>query len=429
MKLKSKFFLVSVAVTVACCMGYFYWTGTIRICQQNLRCNEIQKKMSFGAKDVNVHSPDSKLEVSRTQRSPQMATTKNVKRTKKKPLMPENFKYYPTWEGEEDYHRDPDTWKTTCPVSLRNSQVDWFKRAFIPDIALLLHKEHFNDEEWKRLEHFQPPFGWMAANYSVVKQAVNLLPGIDKQRLLLAKKDGQGCIRCAVVGNGGILNGSRKGAEIDSHDYVFRVNGAVIKGFEQDVGTRTSFYVHTSYSITTSLYLYKHLGFKAIPQDKETQYILLPEGIRDYEWMTGLLLNTAVTSGYYKGENPRKYFTPNFTAERYFVLHPDFNRYVRNRYLKSQTMDGTDWAIYRPTTGSYSLILALHVCDIVNAYGYITEDYNKYSDHYYDINKTETIFYLNHDYDVEIKIWKKFHEAKLFNLYQKTSADQTIRKH
>ncbi|KAG2464750.1 SIA7A sialyltransferase, partial [Polypterus senegalus] len=262
----------------------------------------------------------------------------------------------------------------------------------------------------------------MAANYSVVKQAVNLLPGIDKQRLLLTKKDGQGCIRCAVVGNGGILNGSRKGAEIDSHDYVFRVNGAVIKGFEQDVGTRTSFYVHTSYSITTSLYLYKDLGFKSIPQDKETQYILLPEGIRDYEWMTGLLLNTAVSRGYYTGENPRKYFPPNFTAERYFVLHPDFNRYVRNRYLKSKTMDGTDWAIYRPTTGSYSLLLALHVCDIVNAYGYITEDYNKYSDHYYDINKTETIFYLNHDYDVEIKTWKTFHEAKLFNLYQRTSA-------
>lgn len=36
------------------------------------------------------------------------------------------------------------------------------------------------------------------------------------------RSNNSACIRCAVVGNGGILKGSEKGEEIDGHHYVFR---------------------------------------------------------------------------------------------------------------------------------------------------------------------------------------------------------------
>ncbi|XP_078697257.1 alpha-N-acetylneuraminate alpha-2,8-sialyltransferase ST8SIA3-like isoform X1 [Branchiostoma floridae x Branchiostoma belcheri] len=45
---------------------------------------------------------------------------------------------------------------------------------------------------------------------------------------------------CAVVGNSGVLLGSRCGAEIDSMDYVIRIDLPVLRGFEEDVGGRTN---------------------------------------------------------------------------------------------------------------------------------------------------------------------------------------------
>ncbi|XP_066289585.1 alpha-N-acetylneuraminate alpha-2,8-sialyltransferase ST8SIA3-like [Branchiostoma lanceolatum] len=45
---------------------------------------------------------------------------------------------------------------------------------------------------------------------------------------------------CAVVGNSGVLLGSQCGAEIDSMDYVIRIDLPVINGYEKDVGKRTS---------------------------------------------------------------------------------------------------------------------------------------------------------------------------------------------
>ncbi|XP_067226082.1 alpha-N-acetylgalactosaminide alpha-2,6-sialyltransferase 1.1 isoform X2 [Chanodichthys erythropterus] len=312
-------------------------------------------------------------------------------------LYKKNFTKLPVWDFEDVYLRDNQPRKPTCPKSFQTTEDHEFKEAVLPDIQLWLYKGHLNITEWNRLAHFNNPFGFMEYNYN-------------------GSKDG--CIRCAVVGCGGILNNSKMGKEIDSHDYVFRVNGAVTKGYEEDVGNRTSVYVHTAFSLYSSILSLKKYGFNNIPQDEGIKYVMIPEGMRDFDWLQGLLQGK-VANGSYKGVSPLKFFNGHFNESRFYVLHPDFLRYVRNRFMPSKQLQGVYWALFRPTNGAFALFLAMHTCDIVDAYGYITEDHHMYSNYYYEkLKKTRVIFYINHDYGLEIKTWKKLHDSGIIRLFQ-----------
>ncbi|XP_061469364.1 alpha-N-acetylgalactosaminide alpha-2,6-sialyltransferase 1 [Rhineura floridana] len=344
----------------------------------------------------------------------------------KKRLKAADFRSEPHWDFDDQYLLDNSTSKSSCPDSLRvkAAKSDWLKDRFLPNITLFMDRSHFSGREWERLEHFAPPYGFMELNYSLVKEVITMLPSKPYHQVLLAQNSSwpSRCISCAVVGNGGILNNSRMGQEIDSHDYVFRVNGAVTKGYEKDVGTRTSFYGFTAYSLVSSVMLLGKNGFKKIPMGKEIKYLHFLEGERDYEWLKALLLNKKVRKGFLDvyGPNPRDKFDNNFILDKYFVIHPDFLRYMKNRFLKSKTLDKSYWRLYRPTTGAFLLLTALHLCDQVSAYGYITEGYQKYSDHYYDKKWKRLIFYANHDFDLERRTWKKLHDSNIMKLYQRS---------
>ncbi|XP_070336018.1 alpha-N-acetylgalactosaminide alpha-2,6-sialyltransferase 1 isoform X1 [Odocoileus virginianus] len=432
--------------------------------------------------------------------------------TRSQKLKAANFKSEPQWDFEEEYSLEVGGLQTTCPdsVKIKASKSPWLQTLFLPNLTLFLDSRHFNQSEWDRLEHFAPPFGFMELNFSLVQKVVMRFPPVPQQQLLLASlpAGSSRCISCAVVGNGGILNNSHVGPEIDSHDYVFRLSGAIIKGYEHDVGTRTSFYGFTAFSLTQSLLILGSRGFRHVPLGQvskegwawlptdfgygrmqvrqgdrqgvrehpesrafrryslqayegqgqggqpyqaggeqagslgsksghpikgrtpgphavlglqDVRYLHFLEGTRDYEWLEALLLNQTMASRnlFWFRRRPQEAFQEAFQLDRYLLLHPDLLRYMKNRFLRSETLNTAHWRIYRPTTGALLLLTALQLCDRVSAYGFITEGHERFSDHYYDKSWKRTIFYINHDFKLERTLWKRLHDEGIIRLYQR----------
>ncbi|OCT63008.1 alpha-N-acetylgalactosaminide alpha-2,6-sialyltransferase 1 [Xenopus laevis] len=356
------------------------------------------------------------------------APSSPLSRSTTRPLQADDFAAEPKWSFDDEYTIDNLSTNTSCPSSVKSKALNspWLSDIFLPKIILFMDNRHFSKQIWDRLQHFTPPFGWMELNYTVVKEVVSSLPPLLEQQILYSEKKpgGHQCISCAVVGNGGILNGSGVGQEIDSHDYVFRVNGAVINGFENDVGTRTSFYGFSAYTMLASLKnpdLNKR-GFSKLPKHNETRYILIPEARRDYAWLDAVQKNKEISKGtleHYR-KRPRDDFGDSFDPKKLLVAHPDFMRYLKNRFARGNVLNSKNWMLYRPSTGALLMLTALHLCDTVSAYGFMTEDYNNYSDHYYDLKYTPIKFYANHDLRLERDLWRRLHEENIIKLYQRT---------
>ncbi|OBS73354.1 hypothetical protein A6R68_12031 [Neotoma lepida] len=496
------------------------------------------------------------------------------------------------------------------PLSLAIQKDHYFRDLFDLSTPVLLWGGLFTQELWNNLSQYKVPYGWQGLSRKAIISTLRLLNNPESAELFGASKP-LSCIRCAVVGNGGILNGSCQGQKIDAHDYVFRLNGAVTKDFERDVGTKTSFYGFTVNTMKNSLISYSKLGFTSVPQGQDLRYIFIPSSIREYLMLRSAILGVSVPEGPDKGDSPHiqhgsrgstqvptppaskspsqtglkslsrnpsltpsvpvtrspshspgnsasyigpirnipsyiapyvprfmkeapffqpptvplpqnrcfpcpfpcqaqesrrqpppppdslyfpllpppphlpqvncnyptppalftppsslsytpptevllkgkphvvpsvlpaTFYTPfsrfypqprpyryhrrltlpslslqydgagrsvhfyQTSASKFKLLHPDFIRYLTERDM------------YMPTTGAIMLLTALHTCDQVSAYGFITSNYQKYSDHYFEREKKPLIFYANHDLSLEAALWKSLHNAGILWLYQR----------
>lgn len=307
--------------------------------------------------------------------------------------------------------------KVEAACSLRRAvrEDDLLREKFRFSVSVLQWAGSFSKPAWEHLMNQKPPYGWKGLPVNVVRSTLSLL---NSSRLFEGGSPVR-CVRCAVVGNGGILRGSQQGRNIDSHDLVFRVNGAVIKGFEEDVGTKISFYGFTTNTMKNALIMYKKYGFTRVPQSPEIKYIFIPSNVRDYVLMAAAIQGQTVSSGRDKGDRPWRYFGHK-PPENFKILHPDFISYVRDSFLSSRLLNNIRTRhLYMPSTGALMLLTALHTCDQVSAYGFITRNYAAFSDHYYDFIRRPVKFFANHDMRMESRLWETLHHRRVIRLYQR----------
>ncbi|KAI8521953.1 hypothetical protein Bbelb_017070 [Branchiostoma belcheri] len=339
-----------------------------------------------------------------------------------------------------------------CPTGFHNraEQADWFRERYVDDVKMLMDLSDVESRNFLDLQFYSLPFGYKRENKTLVDSIFHNMDHIGVYRGVRKQ-----CLRCAVVGCGGILKGSRRGGEINAHDLVFRVNHARIdQQYAEDVGNKTDFYVffpesedvrrvaHQTYDLQ---YIEGKIVRDVIPKmcsNKTGKCWYQPDrgsnrpraGGRANPWKglgPRVMRNTPCTITY---SSEKQYFgqklggrclagietytvsrklrnPPNVTSHNLRIVHPDFMRYVFVNFL-----NGT---AYRPTTGALTVFLAVHMCDEVDLYGFGFD--RRFSLHYYDDKfKNFTEWRTGaHDIDNERYLWQRLDEQRIITWFKR----------
>jgi len=185
---------------------------------------------------------------------------------------------------------------------------------------------------------------------------------------------------CAVVGASRNLLGSRYGDLIDAHDVVFRVNRAPTAGFIRDVGAKTTHHVMWPTA----------LG----PEQADRRAVLL---------MNPLTLHSKDVFGeilsLVEKELP-------WEPSQVRIIHPEFIKYIHDNWMNGHGQF--------PSTGLIALMLAVHVCDEVDVFGFGANAegmWDRYYEHH--IEKPADL----HPVDVEGRLRREMEEKGILKVF------------
>ncbi|XP_058495045.1 ST3 beta-galactoside alpha-2,3-sialyltransferase 3a [Solea solea] len=232
-----------------------------------------------------------------------------------------------------------------------------------------------NYKRFSRIDNFPPPFGVKSQ-----ERIIDVLLSEMKNYGLGEELDSMSCKTCVIVGNGGILTTKSLGSKIDQFDVVVRLNQAPVKGFEKDVGSKTTLRITYPEGAIQKTEHY----------ESESLFVLSAFKAQDFKWLQHMVFNKRLisTDGFWKsvaqhvprGPSEMRILNPYFIQEAAFHL-------IGLPYNKGQMGNGNI-----PTLGAVAITMALHNCDEVAVAGF---GYNLSTPHaplhYYEKTKMSAI--------------------------------------
>ncbi|XP_035536686.1 CMP-N-acetylneuraminate-beta-galactosamide-alpha-2,3-sialyltransferase 1-like [Morone saxatilis] len=250
--------------------------------------------------------------------------------------------------------------KKPCACDTCLVEDEWLlQRANKSAESFLSAKHNLSEDAFNWWKHLQAE----RRNYSFYKQTVDKLFQTFPSSPDFIERSPDRCRTCAVVGNSGNLNGSHYGRLIDFHDVIIRMNTGRTKGYEADVGSRTTHHVMYPES--------------AMDLDTTTHLVLFPFKIQDLEW-----LMKATTTGFSGTSYVPVKSKIKANKDLVMVVNPAFMRYVHDIWLEKKGR--------YPSTGFMVLVLALHICDEVNVFGFGADRDGNWN-HYFEILKNKKL--------------------------------------
>ncbi|KAG7228902.1 hypothetical protein INR49_008680 [Caranx melampygus] len=184
------------------------------------------------------------------------------------------------------------------------------------------------------------------------------------------------CKTCVIIGNGGILSNKSLGHRIDQFDVVVRLNEAPVKGYEKDVGSKTTMRItypegaiqKTERYEAQSLFVlsaFKALDFKWL-RDMVFKHRLDSSEAEERYWLSSSMEEQ---NGLGQAGLPMAKQVPREPSDMR-ILNPYYIQEASFKLLGLPYNNGQMGRGNIPTLGAVAITMALHNCDEVAVAGF-----------------------------------------------------------